>query len=79
MVGHCITLFKKEQEEQNYKEFTFKAYSYIAQGVEVIVNSLAQDEVMTPFIDYVIDKPEDTRTADEIVDDVLKNCGFIGG
>lgn len=75
MVDYCIALYYKEQREK----IKIKSLAYIAQGIQCVVNGLAQEEVMTPFADFVDEKPKDTRTAEEIVDDVLEKCGLLGG
>lgn len=74
VINHCIALFQKEQKEK----ITIKSLTYIAQGIQCVVNGLASEEVMTSFADYLDEKPEETRTAKEIVDDVLEKCGLGG-
>lgn len=77
-MDYCISLFVKEKKEEQLNNFYTKSVSYIAQGVQAIVNGLAQGEAITPYADFISDKPEDTRTAEEIVDDVLDKCGLGG-
>jgi len=75
MVENCIALYKKEYEQT----ISTKALVYIANGIEKITNGLAEQEIMPHFADYIEEKPEDTRTAEEVATDVLKKCGFIRG
>lgn len=75
MVDNCIALFTKEQQET----ISMKSLVYIANGIEKITNGLAEQEIMPHFADYIEEKPEDTRTAEEVATDVLKKCGFIRG
>lgn len=78
VINHCISLFQKEQEEEQYNKFYFKSVSYIAQSIRAIANGLAQADVMPSYVDFINDEPEDNRTAEEIVDDVLAKCGLGG-
>ena len=75
MVENCIALFKKEQE----RTVSVKSLVYIANGIEKLTNGLAEREILPSFAGYMEDKPEDTRTAEEIVDDVLTKCGLLRG
>lgn len=75
MVDYCIALYYKEQREK----IKIKSLAYIAQGVQCVVNGLASEEVLTPFADFINETPEETRTAEEIVDDVLTKCGLLRG
>lgn len=82
MINHCIALFKKDCEkklDEQYKDFYCKCLGYLAQGFGLLTNYLTQQEAMTSFADFISDKPEDTRTAEEIVDDVLTKCGLLRG
>lgn len=82
VINHCITLFKKDYEKklnEQYKDFYCKSLGYLAQGFGLLTNYLTQQEAMTSFADFISEKPEDTRTAEEVATDVLKKCGFIRG
>ena len=75
MVENCIALFKKEQE----RTVSVKSLVYIANGIEKLTNGLAEREILPSFAEYMEDKPEDTRTAKEVVNDVLTKCGLLRG
>lgn len=87
VINHCISHFQKEQEEKAYKDYFVKGIGYIAQGVEFMSGNVAAvgayyhgsgQYLAKSFNDVIEDKPEDNRTAEEIVDDVLEKCGLGG-
>ena len=86
-MNHCVALFLKDQREQQNQELLNKTLIYIAQGIQIISENVAycgayygaDGKQMASFIDYIDDRPKVEKSADEIVDDVLDRCGFLGG
>ena len=86
IVDYCISLFQKEEEEKQYKEFYVKSISYIAQGVQFISHNTAcipayfdvEAQALIEFGEYLEGKPKDERTTDEKIDDIMNLCGLGG-
>ena len=70
----CISLFLKEQEQKAYQ-------MYITDCLRILVNSMGC-KLNARYIDIIEPKPEETRTADEIIEQVTNSilkCGKKGG
>lgn len=93
VINHCIACFQKEEIEKAKVEAEIrkgKALGYIAQGVEFLTANTAyipyqadfkngEGKQIMPFVEFMEDKPKDTRTAEEMVDDVMSKCGLLRG
>lgn len=87
----CIALFINDCKRDNYteqKDFEIKIMSYIALGIEFISHNTAHipaqmggdPKSLASFMDYIRDdNGRVDMSVDDIVDDVLDGCGFLGG
>lgn len=71
MVDYCVRRFRRKQEEKQYR-------SYIADVLMTLNNNLVSAwggmKITTRYMD--LNKPVDTRTGDEIAEDVMKRAGL---
>lgn len=85
MVEYCISLFKKEEEDRQFKDFGIKTLSYLSQGLQFISHNTAyipayfseESQVLIPFKEF-LDLKEDERTAEEMRDAIIDICGLGG-
>ena len=67
VVDHCIAFFKKRSENELYQVYTADALFYIN---EIIATRFSGKMLSKRYYDLLHKKPEDTRTAQEIVDSI---------
>lgn len=67
MVDHCIAFFKKRSKNELYQVYTADALFYIN---EIIATRFGGKMMSKRYYDLLHKKPEDTRTAQEIVDSI---------
>lgn len=74
MIDHCVSAFRKEQEEKAYR-------IYVTDGIKAIVENTAKFAggtiIKERYINLVKPKKEETRTTKDIIDGIKKK--FWGG
>lgn len=81
MVDYCISLFQKEQKEQAIFNYIATSIQFITENVAYVGKYYGSDGRYMPISlnDVLNPKEEVEMSAEEIVDDVLDKCGFLGG
>ena len=74
VVDYCISRYKHKQEEKQFRVYITDALMTIANNV---ANFGGGNKIVTRYID--LDKPQDTRTGNEIAVDVMKRAGLTFG
>ena len=74
VVDYCISRYKHKQEEKQFRVYITDALMTIANNV---ANFGGGSKIVTRYID--LDKPQDTRTGNEIAVDVMKRAGLTFG
>ena len=74
---HCISAFSERQKEQAYRNYVTEGLRMISRNTALIA-SISDEEVeyIDKTFDEVIHPRADTRTGDEIVEDVLSGIGL---
>ena len=74
MIEHCVSVFKKEEEEKLYKAYLTDVLMAIAHNTGAMVET---GQVMTERYAELAKWVEvDTRSGDEIAADIIKRAGL---
>lgn len=73
IVEHCISLFKKNQEEHAFRKYVADAVHFMNEAVYKRIGGRCHKNTFSDFIDR---KPEDNRTGDEIAMEIIKKAGL---
>ena len=74
MVDHCVSAFRKKQEENLFKSYTADALRAIAHNTAAIPKE--GRVIPKRFSELAGWVEEDTRTGDEIAADIIKRAGL---
>lgn len=68
VIEHCVTVYSARQRQEAYQVYTTDCLSAIAKGLGAKVDKR--------YYDIIHPKPVDNRSAEEIVDDIVKKMGL---
>lgn len=69
----AITL-KKQAEESAFRAYTAECLRTISQNTAMTPGN---SYVTASYMDIINPKPQDTRTCEEITDEIIKKCGLV--
>lgn len=71
---YCFARYKREQEEKVYRV-------YVTDALKITVENTAKfaggSYIKARYIDIIEPKKVDTRTGDEIVEDIIQRAGLV--
>lgn len=84
VIEHCISLFKKEQEEKLYRNYVAECLRISTENIAKITTLLTGGKeeckyVGVSFEDMINPKPIKQQTSDEIIEHISNKLQKIGG